>query len=82
MLIHQRPYTNSTFTRRPTIAAARCRLPSVMSRGLNHPVIGDDACPRIVQLAKMGDIDVAPRLFEVLCYEPAMTMLRLVLAAE
>ena len=27
----QRPYTNSTFTRRPTIAAARCRLPSVMS---------------------------------------------------
>ena len=27
----KRPYTNSTFTRRPTIAAARCRLPSVMS---------------------------------------------------
>ena len=29
--VAQRPYTNSTFTRRQTIAADRCRLPSVMS---------------------------------------------------
>ena len=26
-----RPYTSSMFTRRPTIAAARCKLPSVIS---------------------------------------------------
>ena len=31
VLPHRLPYTNSTFTRRPTIAAARCKLPSVMS---------------------------------------------------
>ena len=30
-LCHSIPYTNSIDTRRPTIAAARCRLPSVMS---------------------------------------------------
>jgi hypothetical protein len=30
-LVSALPYTNSTFTRRPTIAAARCKLPSVMS---------------------------------------------------
>ncbi len=31
VLPHRLPYTNSTFTRRPTIAAARCKLPSVIS---------------------------------------------------